>query len=57
MATDAQLQADTLLREILATQPNLLQGVTLASNGGKDVAEFIEALRIGLTAMYTKTPS
>ena len=56
MSSEAQINSDSLLREILSTQTHLFQGLSPATNSGKAVADFVEALRTGLTAMYTKTP-
>jgi hypothetical protein len=50
------VKANQLLRFILEHQTNLFTPVLPSAKNGDSVAEFINQLRQGLIAMYTKTP-
>ena len=50
--SDAKQQADALIRDLLKAQPSLLGPVAPNEATGAKVAEFITALRAGLTKMY-----
>lgn len=57
MSNSAAVQsADYALEKIIKEQPNFLAAKTFTAEEGKDLGEFIAALRNRLIAMYTEEP-
>ena len=53
----ARNAADSLLRNIMETQPDFMKPTDFNEKSGKEVGDFISALRDRLTEMYLKSPS
>ena len=45
-------KADSMILDLLKTQPELLKPSTSGATGGKEIGDFIAALRDRLTGMY-----
>ena len=52
----AIISADGLLSEMIKSQPELIAGAKITSDGGKELGEFIASLRSQLIAMYSADP-
>lgn len=53
---DAVIAADTLLVEIIRSQPNLIPTKYADAGRGKEASEFVAAFRTGLIEMFKKQP-